>query len=226
MDHTGTSLSRLSQVLLVGAPLLLLAGSPLLVRFDDQDWDSVLTDMAAAPGRSNLGWSLALLATALLVPAGIALAGLVRGTRPRTAAVVTVTTALGWVGAGAICYGGLVMGTMAAAPDREALVAVLVDLNDSASNVAFFMSVLGAVGSIALGVALARSRVVPVGAAVLVGLGGAVTLLVMAGPIRLLLVVGALLLLAGHLWVVAAVRSASAAPAEADHRPAATHAGR
>jgi hypothetical protein len=139
---------------------------------------------------------------------GLALAALVRESRPRTAAFATVTTALGWTGSAGICSAGVFMGAMSVSPARDAQIQVLTDANKGASNVIFLLCVAGAVGMIALAVALAKSRAVPVGAAVLIGLGGAGTLLVMPGPVKLLLVLTALLLAAGQAWVLAATCSA------------------
>jgi hypothetical protein len=200
--------TRITTVLLVVAPLLMAVGAVFLVRWNDQDWAGVLTDMAAHRTRSDLGWLLALTASGLLVVPGLALAALVRESRPRTAAFATVTTALGWAGSAGICSAGVFMSAMAVSPARDAQIQILTDANKGASNVIYLLCVAGAVGMIALAVALAKSRAVPVGAAVLVGLGGAGTLLIMPGPVKLLLVLTALLLAAGQAWVLAATRTA------------------
>jgi hypothetical protein len=209
MDTT-TGLTRTARALLVLAPALLLAGGTMLVRYDDEDWDAVLTAMAAGRGSSDLGWVLALLGCALAVLPALALAGLVRGSRPRAAATASVLLALGWAGAVGICQGGLVMSALAVSPVRTEQIAVLTDLNNSLSSIAFVLCVAGAVGGIVLAVALARVRAVPTGAAVLTGLGTAGTLLVLAGPIRILLLLAAALLLAGCGWVAAAATPAAA----------------
>src|SRR4029450_1417201 len=98
------------------------------------------------------------------------------------------------------------MGAMLQSPDRAEQVQVMRDFNSGLSNFVFLMWVVGALGFVALGVALGRSPAVPLGAAILVGLGGAGTLLVVAGPVKALLLLGALLLLAGHGGVVASAR--------------------
>jgi hypothetical protein len=170
--------------------------------------------MAAGRGSSDLGWVLALLGCALAVLPALALAGLVRGTRPRAATTASVLLALGWAGAVGICQGGLVMSALAVSPVRAEQIAVLTDVNSSPSGISFVLCTAGAVGGIVLAVALARARAVPTGAAVLTGLGTAGTLLVLAGPIRVLLLLAAALLLAGGAWVVAAAPRA-AAPAGA-----------
>ena len=164
MDRTDhPPFTRITTVLLVAAPLLMAIGAVFLVRWNDQDWAGVLTDMAAHRTRSDLGWLLALTASGLLVVPGLALAGLVRESRPRTAAFATVTTALGWAGSAGICSGGVFMSAMAVSPARDAQIQVLTDTNKGASNVIYLLCVAGAVGMIALVVALAKSGAVPVG---------------------------------------------------------------
>lgn len=211
---TMRELTRTTRVLLVLAPALILAGGTTLVRYDDQDWPAVLTAMAAGRGSSDLGWVLALLGSALAVLPALALAGLARPARPRAAAAAGVLLALGWAGCVAIAQGGITMSALAVSPARAEQVAVLKDLNaGAASNVAFLFCVLGAIGGIVLAVALARSRVVPTGAAVLLGLGTAGSMLVMAGPVRALLLLAAALLLAGGGWVAAVARAEAPAGA-------------
>jgi hypothetical protein len=200
-------LSRTAAVLFVVAPVLMVAGGVLAVRFNDQDWNGTLTNMAAHHAASDVGWLLMLLSSALLIPVSVGLTDLVRASRPRTANTVAITSVLGWVGSATICGGGLFMGAMAQSPDRAAQLQVLKDFNSGRSNFVFLMCVVGALGFVALAVALARSRVVPMGAAILVGVGGAGTLLVVPGPVKALLILTAVLLLAGHVWILASLRS-------------------
>jgi hypothetical protein len=207
------TLGRLESVLLLAAPLLLLLGGLLLVRYDDQGWDGVLTAMAAHPARSDVGWLLVAAGAALAVPPTIVLAGLVRAGHPGLGAAALVLTALGWASVPAYAMGAIVMEAMAHAPDRAAQVAVLDRFNDGRGNVFFLAAALGAVGYSVLAVGLARARVAPIAAAVLIGLGGAATFLVMAGPIRALLLLAIALLLAGQAWTVAAGRRAAPASA-------------
>jgi hypothetical protein len=175
-------------VLLLGAPLVMAVGRLLLVPMDDQAWDETLTDMAAHQQR--------------LVTAG----------RRRTGVVVAVTTALGWVGCAAVGAGGLLMGEMAESPERGAMVQLLEDFNDGAAGWMFLLSLIGAVGYVVAAVALARVGLATPGAAALVGLGGAATLLTMAGPVTPVLVAAALVLAAGHAL---ALRTSTSEPAGA-----------
>ena len=200
-------LRRTTSALLVIAPVLMGVGGALSVRFDDQDWNGTLSGMAAHHARSDVGWLLMLLSSALLIFGALGLTDLLRASRPRTANTVAITSVLGWVGSAAICAGGLFMGAMAQSPDRAAQVQILKDFNSGRSNLVFLMCVVGALGFVALAVGLARSRVVPMGAAILVGVGGAGTLLVVPGPVKALLILAAVLLLAGHVWILASLRS-------------------
>ena len=189
-----------TKVLLVGAPLLMAIGRGLLVPLDDQDWDGVMTSMAANQGRSDAGWLIALAAAGLLTVTAVLLANRLRDTgRPRMAMFATVAIALGWTASAALCAGGLFLSVAAGAPDRAAQVQVQEDVVAAASSgVGFAMVILGAIGYIVLAVGLARSGVVNKGAAVLMAVGGAATLITTPGPVTPLLVLAALLLTAGH----------------------------
>jgi hypothetical protein len=92
-------------VLLVAAPILMAVGRLLLVPLDDADWDGVMSDMAANPGRSDAGWFLPIAACGLLAATAVILARrLADEGRGRTAMFVTVTTALGWAAAAALSH--------------------------------------------------------------------------------------------------------------------------
>lgn len=188
------------KVLLVGAPLLMAIGRGLLVPLDDQDWDGVMTSMAANQARSDAGWLIALAATGLLTVTAVLLANRLRDTgRIRMAMFATVATAFGWAASAALCASGLFLSVAAGAPDRAAQVQVQEEFVAAASSgVGFVMVVLGAIGYIVLAVGLARSGLVSKGAAVLMAVGGAATLITTPGPVTPLLVLAALLLTAGH----------------------------
>lgn len=205
------TLTRPESALLVAGPLPLLVGGLLLVRFDDQDWPAVLAAMAAHPARSNAGWLLAALGAALVIPPTVALARSLGDPRPRTAAAAAVLIVLGWASVPATAALGVLMAAMSAAPDRATQADVLVGYNAGvAAGFLYLPAALGAIGYVVLAVGLARSRTVPVAAAVLVALGGAATLLVVPGPIRALLLLAVALLLAGHTWILLAGRHAAA----------------
>lgn len=202
------TLSRLDSALLLVAPVVMLVGGLLLVRYKAKGWNEVLDAMAADPGLSNTGWLLMLVGAALVVPPTVALASRVRQHRPGLGAVALVLTVLGWASVPAFAMGALVMEAMAHAPDRAVQVGVLQYYNDGASSFVFLAGALGAVGYVVLAVGLARSHLTRIAAAVLCGLGGAGTMLVMGGPVRWLLLLAIALLLAGHAWAVTAHRGA------------------
>jgi hypothetical protein len=111
----------------------------------------------------------------------------------------TITTALGWATTAALCGGGLYLSVAAASPDRAAQIQLQEDFETAASaGVGFLMIMLAAIGYVVLAVGLARSGLVAKGAAVLIAVGGAATLITTSGPMTAVLVVAALLLAAGH----------------------------
>lgn len=196
-----TSLRQTEVALLLGAPVLLLVGRGLLVPFDDQRWDDMLTAMAEHPTRNAVGWALALAAVALLAAAGLALVRLV-AEQPRLAVPATIGVALGWAGAAAVATGGLVMGDMAKSPDRAAMLDVLTGFNEGNGNTVFLLVVAGVLGNVLLAVALARGGRVSKGSAVLLGIGAIGSLVAAPGPARPVAMVAAVLLLAGHALVL------------------------
>jgi hypothetical protein len=207
MDRIGRpAFTRVGAALLVCAPLLMAVARILLVPLDDQGWDQALTRAAAHQGTSDTGWLMALAASGLLGAAALSMTALLhQAGRPKAAAFATVTIALGWAGSAAICVGGLFLSYQGKSSDRAAQVQLLKDFNAGHSAFAFLLCVVAAVGYIVLAVALGRSSTVSKGAAFLVGLGGAATLLTMPGPLKALLVVAALVLLAGQTLVLRAV---------------------
>lgn len=193
-----------TKALLIGAPLLMALGRVLLVPIQDQDWSGVMTSMAANQGRSDAGWLLAIVASGLLGITAVVLAGRLRlAGRVRSAMFITVTTAIGWAATAAICLHGLYLSVAANAPDRAAQVRIQEEFNDGWSiGFLFLMIVIAAIGYLVLAFGLARASVVTEGAAILIGVGGAATLITMGGPLTPLLVLTALLLAAGHALAV------------------------
>ncbi len=196
--ETPTGIGRTAMALLIGAPLVMALGRALLVPFDDQDWEGTLTDMAAHQGRSDFGWILAVAASGLLATAAAILARRLLAHRTKSATFAVIATALGWAGCAGIATGGLLMSEMAKATDRAAQVQILKNFNDGNSAFIFLLCLIGAIGYVVLAVGLARAKVTSKGAAVLIGLGGASTLLTMPGPLTPLLVATAVVLAAGN----------------------------
>lgn len=220
MDRTAQPrIDPLTITLLIAAPALMVVARLLLVPFDDQDWDKVLTDAAANQGRSSLGWLLSMAACGLLTVGAVGLARVAAAAgRTRAAAIATVTIALGWAGASAISAAGLLFSYQGQSPDRASQIDVLTKGNAGHTAFIFLMCVIGAIGYIVLAVALRRAGAASKVAASLLALGGLTTLLTTPGPARPLLVAAALLLLAGQSLVVRALNDRSAAPLADDSR--------
>jgi hypothetical protein len=198
-----SALSPTAAVLLVVAPLVMAVGRLLLVPFNDQGWNAVLTHAADHQNMSDTGWLLAMAASGLLGATALYLAELLRvAGRTRAAAFAAVTTALGWAGSAGMCTGGLLLSYQGQTRDRAVQVKLLQDFNAGHSAFVFLMCVLGTVGYIVLAVGLLRSRAVGRSAAALIAVGGGATLLTGPGPLKALLVLAALLLLAGHILVI------------------------
>jgi hypothetical protein len=209
-ETTRPRLAPIAAVLLIGAPLLMTVGRVLLVPFNDQGWDAVLTQAAAHQSRSDAGWLLAMAASGLLGAAALSLAWLLHvAGRTKSAAFVAVTTALGWAGSAGICAGGILLSYQGKAPDRAVQLRLLRDFNAGHSAFVFLLCVGAAIGYVVLAVELARSGLVGKGVAILIGLGGVGTLLTMPGPLKPLLVFTALVLLAGQALAVRAVQIAT-----------------
>jgi hypothetical protein len=198
-------------------------GRLLLVPFDDQGWDAVLTQAAAHQNRSGTGWFIAMAASGLLGAAALSLAKLLHlAGRTKSAAFAAVTTALGWAGSAGICTGGLLLSYQGTASDREVQVKLLNDFNAGQGTLVFLLCVLAAVGYVVLAVGLARSGVVGKGVAILVALGGVGTLLTMPGPLKALLVFAALVLLAGQALVVRTVGTETTTTRKPEWEPVTT----
>lgn len=217
---TRPGLAPTAVALLIGAPVLMAVGRLLLVPFNDQGWDAVLTQAAAHQNRSDTGWLVAMAASGLLGAAALSLAKLLHGAgRSKSAAFAAVATALGWAGSAGICTGGLLLSYQGKAPDRAVQVRLLHDFNAGPSALVFMMCVLAAIGYVVLAVGLARTGVVAKGVAVLVGSGGVGTLMTMPGPLKPLLVFAALVLLAGQALVVRAVGTETTNATKPDWEP-------
>jgi hypothetical protein len=213
-DTTRPGLAPTAAALLIGAPLLMAVGRLLLVPFDDQGWNDVLTKAAAHQNTSDAGWLIAMAASGLLAAAALSMARLLHSAgRAKAAAFATVTTALGWAGSAGICAGGLMLSYQGKASDRAVQVKLMQDFNAGHSGFVFLMCAFAAVGYVVLSVGLARSGLVGKGVAILIAVGGVGTLLTMPGPLKALLVFAALVLLAGQVLLVRAVGTETVATA-------------
>jgi hypothetical protein len=197
----------LSVATLIGAPLVLILGRALNVPHDDQRHEQYLTQILADPGRADAGATLVTAGGVLLIGAMLVLIGRARTRRSRLGLIAGGMVVTGCASIVAIGTVSLVAGQLArhapldvAAPVYGHLVLDLAAVDS--------MTLLGALGFLLFAIALWPS--VPRTAAVLIGVGGAATVLTNGGPIRLLVVLTATILFAGCVWVALAPPRATA----------------
>jgi hypothetical protein len=193
-------ITRTQLACLVAGPLVMTAGRAMLVPHDDENYAGILSQMAEQPASNGIGWFLAFLACALLIPASTGLAGTFADQIRRLSSITSLLLVVGWVGTSATAPAILVASDIAAKAPAESVAAGLKAFNDGIAGAFFLMSVLGIIGAITLAVGLFRSKAVPKPAAVLVGLGIVTTIITMSGPVQGLLLACSLILLAGCVW--------------------------
>jgi hypothetical protein len=203
-DRAVTPLQTLS---LLAAPIVAIVARLIWVPYDDEDLAQYIADVGKEPDRADLGAFMMVLSALLLVPAVLTLASIVRRRMPALAGTAAAMTVTGAFGMSIMCFIAIVATHLARQPDQPAMVELWTGFfNDPKGEVVFLTVLIGVVGFVALAVGLYRSTEVPKPAAVLVGLGGATTLITSGGPVRPLLVTAAVLALAGFGWVAAAER--------------------
>ena len=156
------------------------------------------------------------------------MATLVGEHRRRLAVTGAAAAVAGAIGLACVYFAGLVAGQMARLDERAAMVA-LADrvVTEPPMQVFPLLLAAGAIGWVTLAVGLYRSRAVPRAAAMLVGIGGAATMVTAAGPVRAAVVASSVIALAGFAWVAAASRPGTSrrhapqtvsAPDRSEHR--------
>lgn len=201
-------------VVVVAAPAVAVVARLLTTPWyqDDNlpDDARVLTELADASSRNQVGAVLALLSAVLFAVAAIVVGGIVRARSPR----------VGWAGlvlAGFGAFGLAVFSTFVAVntviaehDDREAMLELMAQVTDSLiPGVSYLVLVLGALGWIILGYGLYRSPAIPRAAAVLSAIGGAGVMLTTPGPLTSFIAGSAVLCLLGFGWVAAAAQRRS-----------------
>jgi hypothetical protein len=157
---------------------------------------------------------VSLLGSALLVPAALAL---MHATGARSTASV--------LGAGLLCVGGLValadsatqlvywqMGSRSADPAQMAALLHRYENAPGASVIFFVGAIALVVGTVLLALALTRTRVAPLWAAVLIPVGMVANLAAFVGSSKVLLIVSSVVLLAGMGRIALTSRPFSRAP--------------
>ena len=198
-------ITRVAAAGLVAAPLVAVVARCLATPWLDEPAD-YLAEVARQPTRSDMGALLMLVSALLLIPAVETLGGLATRRR-RTALVGRWLFVAGAVGLAAIAAMRLVAGQMVRLDDRDAM-PDLWDRIIAAGPMQVFpmLSLAGAAGSVALGVGLDRATRVPRPAAVLVGIGGAATMLTAAGPVRAAVVAASTIALVAFTWIAVTAR--------------------
>ncbi|HEY3833373.1 MAG TPA: hypothetical protein VGO03_13840 [Acidimicrobiia bacterium] len=205
------TLGRVGMVLLIAAPLAMAVGRALLVPLDDQRWNKMLTAMADHQSRSDFGWVLALASCGLLtLTVALFARQLNESGRTKTAWFCVIACALGWAGTASTCGAALLMSAAAKSPARAAMIKAVDDFNSGIGvALAFMLVLIAAIGYIVLAVGMTRAKTVSKGAAVIVAIGGVMTLVTMPGPKTVLLVLSALLLCVGHVLALRPPRAAN-----------------
>jgi hypothetical protein len=196
-------------VSLIAAPLVLLVARTLNVPWPGDSGvvkvGRYVQQIADDPTRSDLGAALVLLGAVLLLPAVLYLGTVARTRTPRLGTVATALTVIGCVGIANVGAVSAIDRQIVQHSPTPVAVEVTRQYNEHIPIVDAPL-LLGVLGFILLAVCLFLSRRVPRMAAILIGLGGAVTTITAQGPIQPLLLTAAGTLLIGQGWLVVAVR--------------------
>jgi len=218
IDHspvTATSrIGGLQAVALVAAPAVAVVArlltTPWYQDANKPDNSRVLTEVADSVGRNQAGAALAVLSAALFVAAAVVVGGIVRAGSPRVGWTGLVLAAFGAFGLSVFAGFVGVISIMAGHDDREAMLALMTQLNDSAvAEVSYLVLALGAVGWLVLGYGLYRAAAIPRAAAVISAVGGAGVMLTTPGPAISFIAGSAVLCFLGFAWVALAARDRS-----------------
>jgi hypothetical protein len=196
-------------VSLIAAPLVLLVARTVNVPWPGDSGvvkvGRYVQQIADDPTRSDLGAALVLLGAVLLLPAVLYLGTVARTRTPRLGTVATALTVIGCVGIANVGAVSAIDRQIVQHSPTPVAVEVTRQYNEHIPIVDTPI-LLGGLGFILLAVCLFLSRRVPRMAAILIGLGGAVTTITAQGPIQPLLLTAAGTLLIGQGWLVVAVR--------------------
>ena len=207
-------ITRPQAVALVAAPAVAVLARLLTTPWyqDDNEPDDarVLTEIADAVGRNQVGAVLALLSGVLFAVAAIVVAQIVRARSPRVAWAGVVLACFGAFGLALFSAFVATFTVIAEHDDREAMLELMAQFTDSPiSGVSYLVLILGALGWLILGYGLYRSKVIARAAAVLSALGGAGVMLTTPGPLTSFITGSAVLCLLGFAWVAVAARRRS-----------------
>ena len=217
IDHPHVAPPRLrwpQAAALMAAPAVAVAARLLTTPWyqDENKPDDarVLTEIADAVGRNQVGAALALLSAVLFAVAAVVTAQIVRAKSPRVAAAGVILAGFGAFGLALFSAFVAVYTVIAEHDDREAMLELMTQFTDSPiSGVSYLVLILGALGWLTLGYGLYRSTATPRAAAVLSAVGGAGVMLTTPGPLTSFIAGSAVLCLLGFVWVALAAQRRS-----------------
>ncbi len=217
IDHPQVATPRLTRpqtLALVAAPAVAVLARLLTTPWyqdDNQPDDArVLTEIADAVGRNQVGAVLAFLSAVLFAVAAVVVAQIVRARSPGVAWAGVVMAGFGAFGLALFSAFVATYTVIAEHDDREAMLDLMAHFTDSPiSGVSYVVLILGALGWLILGYGLYRSTATPRAAAVLSALGGAGVMLSTPGPLTSFIAGSAVLCLIGLAWVAVAAQRPS-----------------
>jgi hypothetical protein len=197
---------------LIGAPALIVVARLVSVPWDDSHPAEYVRHVADAPGRSDIGATLVVIAAAVSIAAMVFLTALARAERPRLGLLGGILAAAGYVGMIGMGTKSLDAGQIVRHSPRETASLVSQHLALDVHTIDLLILV-GTIGYILIAVCLYRDQHTSRALAILIGFGGVTTLFTSGGPIRVLIVTTAVVLLAAQGWLAAGSRSPSSLPA-------------
>ena len=218
VDHPKVATPRFSGLqagALLAAPAVAVVARLLTTPWYEDDADRpddarVLTEIADAVGRNQVGAGLALLSAVLFAVAAIVVAQIVRARSPRVAWTGALLAGFGAFGLAVFSAFVATYTVIAEHDDREAMLELMAQFTDSpVSGTSYLVLILGALGWIVLGYGLYGSREIPRAAAVLSAVGGAGVMLTTPGPLTSFIAGSAVLCLVGFAWVALAMQRRS-----------------
>ena len=217
IDHPQVATARFTgaqAVVLMAAPAVAVVArlltTPWYQEANQPDDARVLSEIADAVGRNQVGAVLALLSAVLFAVAAIVVAQIVRAMSPRVAWAGAVLAGFGAFGLALFSAFVATYTVIAEHDDREAMLELMEQFTDSPiSGVSYLVLILGALGWVILGYGLYRCTWIPRAAAVLSALGGAGVMLTTPGPLTSFIAGSAVLCLLGFAWVAVSAQRRS-----------------
>ncbi len=195
---------------LIAAPFVLLIARTLNVPWPgDSGVEKVgryVQQISDDPARSDGGAALVIVGAILLIPAVLYLGTLARASMPRLGSVAVALTVVGCAGICAVGAVSVISGQIVQHSPTPVAIEITRQYNENIPAVDTPI-LLGVLGFILLAICLFRSHQSPRTGAILIGLGGATTMITSEGPIRALLLAATAILLIGQGWLAITSRT-------------------